>query len=71
MLLARLTAMDTENQVPSGGGDQSLKAKAKEAVGWATGDRSVEAEGKAETEEAEVEEVTEQVREDHGDIAEP
>ncbi len=61
--------MATENQVPSGGDDQSLKAKAKEAVGWATGDRAVEAEGKAEAVDAPAEEVEEQVRKDHGDIS--
>jgi uncharacterized protein YjbJ (UPF0337 family) len=48
-----------ENEVPSGGDDQSLEDKAKEVVGWATGDRSLEAEGSPEDEE--------QVRIEHGD----
>lgn len=54
-----------ENEVPSGGDEQSLADKAKEAVGWATGDRKVEAEGSPEDEE--------QVRIEHGDkgIKEP
>jgi uncharacterized protein YjbJ (UPF0337 family) len=56
------------------------KAKVKEAVGWATGDRKVEAEGRVEqhaadttdpttepTDEA-VEEEREEVREEHGDV---
>ncbi|HET9444018.1 MAG TPA: hypothetical protein VFO65_11885 [Acidimicrobiales bacterium] len=50
----------------------------KEAVGWATGDRRVEAEGEVEMEEAavddpagveDVEEAEERVRRDHGDIS--
>ncbi len=63
--------MDTENQVPSGGDEQSLKAKAKEAIGWATGDRSVEAAGKADAVDEPIEDVEDQVRKDHGDIVEP
>lgn len=55
----------TENEVPSGGDDQPLGDKVKEAVGWATGDREVEAEGSPKPEE--------EVRIDHGDkgIVEP
>ena len=48
-----------ENEIPSGGDDQSLGEKAKEVLGWATGDRAVEAEGSPDDEE--------QVRIDHGD----
>ena len=48
-----------ENEVPSGGDDQSLKDKVKEVTGWATGDRELEADG------APVEE--EDVRVEHGD----
>ncbi|MDP9074052.1 MAG: hypothetical protein M3N98_07745 [Actinomycetota bacterium] len=59
------------------------KAKVKEAVGFATGDRRVEAEGRAQREaesspepsstgkeptEGEVDEVEDDVRADHGDI---
>lgn len=62
--------MDTENQVPKGGDDQSVVAKAKEVVGWATGDREVEAAGRAEAVDASDEDVQEQIRKDHGDIAE-
>lgn len=51
--------MDTENQVPTGGDDQSPAAKVKEVVGWATGDRDVEAEG--------ADESVEDVRVEHGD----
>ena len=59
--------METENQVPKGGDDQSLPGKAKEVVGWATGDREVEAEGRAEGEGSSTEEVVEEVRVEHGD----
>ena len=51
--------METENQVPTGGDEQSSTEKVKEVVGWATGDREVEAEGAGEAEEA--------VRVEHGD----
>ena len=51
--------METENQVPKGGDEQSVKGKVKEVAGWATGDRSLEAEGAPEDEE--------QVRVEHGD----
>ena len=51
--------METENQVPTGGEDQSPAEKVKEVVGWATGDREVEAEGAGEAEEV--------VRVEHGD----
>lgn len=61
--------MDTENDVPSGADDASLVAKTKEVVGWATGDREVEAEGRAEAEEEPVDEAEEAVRKDHGDIS--
>ena len=57
--------METENQVPKGGDDQSVKGKVKEVAGWATGDREVEAEGSPEDEES--------IRIEHGDkgIKEP
>ena len=51
--------MDTENQVPTGGDEQSSAEKVKEVVGWATGDREVEAEGAGEDED--------EVRVEHGD----
>ena len=51
--------MDSENQVPTGGDEQSLGDKVKEVTGWATGDREVEAEGAGEDEE--------EVRAEHGD----
>jgi uncharacterized protein YjbJ (UPF0337 family) len=52
----------------------SVKGKVEEAVGWATGDREVEAKGKVEAEtgdepdEETVDEVEDDVREEHGDI---
>ena len=57
--------METENQVPSGGDEQSLAEKAKEVVGWATGDREVEAAASPKDEE--------EIRIEHGDkgIVEP
>lgn len=57
--------MAEENEVPSGGDDQSLADKAKEITGWATGDREVEAAGSPEDEE--------EIRVEHGDkgIVEP
>ena len=57
--------METENQVPSGGEEQSLAEKAKEVVGWATGDREVEAAASPKDEE--------EIRIEHGDkgIVEP
>jgi uncharacterized protein YjbJ (UPF0337 family) len=57
--------METENQVPKGGDDQSVKGKVKEVTGWATGDRDVEAEGRADGEPAE--EVAEEIWVEHGD----
>ena len=51
--------MASENEVPSGGDEQSLGEKVKEVTGWATGDREVEAEGSPEDEE--------QIRVEHGD----
>ena len=60
--------MDTENQVPKGGDDQPVAGKVKEVVGWATGDREVEAEGRAEGEsDGGVDEVTDEIRKEHGD----
>ena len=59
--------METENQVPKGGDEQSATGKVKEVVGWATGDREVEAEGRAEGEDEATEEVVEEVRVEHGD----
>ena len=56
--------MATENDVPKGGDDQSLAGKVKEVTGWATGDREVEAEGRA---DGEPEEEVEEVRVEHGD----
>ena len=53
------------------------KGKVKEAVGWATGDRRVEAEGRVEAaegdpdDEQQVEAAEKQVRIDEGDIVEP
>ena len=50
-----------------------VKGKVEEAVGWATGDRRVEAKGKAEEEtgetpdDATLEDVEDEVREAHGD----
>jgi uncharacterized protein YjbJ (UPF0337 family) len=57
--------MATENEVPRGGDDQTLKDKVKEVTGWATGDREVEAEGSPATEE--------EIKVEHGDkgITEP
>ena len=57
--------MADENEVPSGGDDQSLGEKVKEVTGWATGDREVEAAGSPDDEE--------EVRKEHGDkgIVEP
>jgi uncharacterized protein YjbJ (UPF0337 family) len=57
--------MATENEVPRGGDDQTLKDKVKEVTGWATGDREVEAEGSPATEE--------EIKVEHGDkgIKEP
>ena len=51
--------MDTENQVPKGGDSQPATEKVKEVVGWATGDREVEADGRGEDDE--------EVRVEHGD----
>ena len=58
-------------------GVEKTKGKAKEVVGWATGDRRVEAEGRVEqkvadspadvTEKA-VDEETDAVREEHGEF---
>jgi uncharacterized protein YjbJ (UPF0337 family) len=52
--------------------DQSTTAKVKEAAGWVTGDREVEAEGRADTKSEDDPEVVEQakdhVRADHGDV---
>ncbi len=62
-----MTEEANENAVPKGGDDQSFKAKVKEVTGWATGDRSVEAEGRAESEAETPEEVEEQIRIEHGD----
>ncbi|HUP85348.1 MAG TPA: hypothetical protein VM143_06750 [Acidimicrobiales bacterium] len=61
--------METENQVPKGGDTQSLAGKVKEVAGWATGDRDVEAAGRADGEDdaSSVEEVAEDVRVEHGD----
>ena len=59
--------MDTENQVPKGGDEQTPTGKVKEVVGWATGDREVEAEGRAEGSDETVEEAEEEVRVEHGD----
>jgi uncharacterized protein YjbJ (UPF0337 family) len=65
--------MATENDVPTGGDDQSVKDKVKEVAGWATGDRDVEAEGRAaaEGDDVGVDEVKERVREEHGDKGVP
>jgi uncharacterized protein YjbJ (UPF0337 family) len=57
--------METENQVPKGDDDQSVKGKVKEVTGWATGDRDLEAEGRADGEQTE--EVATDVRVQHGD----
>lgn len=43
--------MADENEVPSGGDEQSLGDKVKEVAGWATGDREVEAAGSPDDEE--------------------
>ena len=60
--------MGTENQVPKGGDEQSAAGKVKEVVGWATGDREVEAEGRAAGDDDETpDEVIEDVRVEHGD----
>ena len=51
-----------------------LKGKLKQTVGWATGDRRVEAEGRVEsagddaTDDATVDQAEEEVRRDEGDI---
>ena len=51
-----------------------VKGKVEEAVGWATGDREVEARGRVEEAtgrpagDDEVEQAEEEVREDHGEI---
>ncbi|MFP5378040.1 MAG: hypothetical protein ACLGIO_14820 [Acidimicrobiia bacterium] len=51
-----------------------MKGKVEEAVGWATGDREVEARGRVEEAtgrpagDDEVEQAEEEVREDHGDV---
>ena len=44
------------------------KAKAKEVVGYATGDRRVEAEGRAEQRHDDVEREERQVREERGEL---
>ena len=59
--------METENQVPKGGDEQPAAGKVKEVVGWATGDREVEAEGRAEGGDDPVDEAAEDVRVEHGD----
>lgn len=59
--------METENQVPKGGDDQPKGSKVKEVVGWATGDRAVEAEGRADAGDESVDEIVEDVRVEHGD----
>ena len=59
--------MGSENQVPSGGDEQSTKGKVKEVAGWATGDRDVEAEGKADGSDADVDDAKDEVRREHGD----
>ena len=59
--------METENQVPTGGDEQSTTDKVKEVVGWATGDREVEAEGRAEGDGEAFDEAAEDVRVEHGD----
>jgi uncharacterized protein YjbJ (UPF0337 family) len=60
--------METENQVPKGGDEQSLKGKVKEVAGWATGDRDMEAEGRADGDgDQDKDEVTEELRVEHGD----
>jgi uncharacterized protein YjbJ (UPF0337 family) len=61
--------METENQVPKGGDEQSVKGKIKEVAGWATGDRDLEADGRADADDdgRGTEEVTEEVRVEHGD----
>ena len=59
--------METENQVPKGGDEQPASGKVKEVVGWATGDRDVEAEGRAEGREETPDEAVEDVRIEHGD----
>jgi uncharacterized protein YjbJ (UPF0337 family) len=41
----------SENEVPSGGDEQSLGEKVKEFTGGVTGDRELEAEGSPATEE--------------------
>jgi uncharacterized protein YjbJ (UPF0337 family) len=65
-LLGTSPTMGSENQVPSGGDEQSVKGKVKEVAGWATGDRDLEAKGRADGDE-QPEEVTEAVRVEHGD----
>ena len=59
--------METENQVPKGGDEQPASGKVKEVVGWATGDRGVEAEGRAEGSGDTPDEAQEEVRVEHGD----
>jgi uncharacterized protein YjbJ (UPF0337 family) len=55
--------------------ERSTKGVVKEVIGWATGDRRVEAEGRAETKKDEdpetVEQAEHEVRADHGDIKNP
>lgn len=57
--------MADENEVPSGGDEQTFGEKAKEVVGWATGDREVEAAGSPDDQA--------DIRVEHGDkgIVEP
>jgi uncharacterized protein YjbJ (UPF0337 family) len=57
--------METENQRPEGEHQQSLKGKAEEVTGWATGDRELEAKGRADGEPTD--ETEEEVRTEHGD----
>ncbi|MDQ1404085.1 MAG: hypothetical protein QOG03_2401 [Actinomycetota bacterium] len=57
---------------PQDGEGQSVKAKVKEITGKVTGDREVEAEGRADAtpddDPASVDEAKQEVREDHGDV---
>jgi uncharacterized protein YjbJ (UPF0337 family) len=64
-LLGTSLGMATENQVPKGGPDQSTSGKVKEVAGWATGDRDLEAKGRADTDESD--EVVDVVKVEHGD----
>ena len=59
--------METENQVPKGGDEQPTGSKVKEVVGWVTGDREVEAEGRAAGGDESVDDAAEEVRVEHGD----